>query len=304
MTSKPFEFDHLVHALADAHSALQAQAVQAVNISLTLRNWLFGCYIREYEQSGADRSAYGERLMEALAERLQQTGLRRIDARELRRYRQFYLAYPQIRESLSARLPGLQIRETLPPDSKLPSVPQTMLVERLSFSHFVELMQVEDLLQRAFYEAESVRGHWSVRELKRQIATQYFLRSGLSIDPSALSALTRAGSEQAKPQQAIRDPYVFEFLGLKPQEVVTEGQLEGALLDKLQGFPLCIRIRRTDAVRAGRHEQPAFRIAISSAVARTRADRRVPEPGGRRSWRHGTLTPPTPLRTQHSPPGL
>lgn len=259
MTSKPFEFDHLVHALADAHSALQSQAVQAVNISLTLRNWLFGCYIREYEQSGADRSAYGERLLEALAERLQQTGLRRIDARELRRYRQFYLAYPQIRESLSARLPGLQIRETLPPDSKLPSVPQTMLVERLSFSHFVELMQVEDLLQRAFYEAESVRGHWSVRELKRQIATQYFLRSGLSIDPSALSALTRAGSEQAKPQQAIRDPYVFEFLGLKPQEVVTDGQLEDALLDKLQGFMLelghgfCFEARQQRLLIGGEH---------------------------------------------------
>jgi predicted nuclease of restriction endonuclease-like (RecB) superfamily len=113
-----------------------------------------------------------------------------------------------------------------------------LLLERLSFSHFVELLQLENATQRTFYEVEALRGHWSVRELKRQIATQYFQRSALSTDKAAVATMAHADAERASPQQVIRDPYVFEFLGLKSHEVVTEGQLEDALLDKLQAFLL------------------------------------------------------------------
>ena len=261
MRSEPLNFDRLVDILAQAHGALEAQAAKAVNVSLTLRNWLFGYHIREYEQSGADRGAYGERLLETLARRLQQTGLKRMEARELRRYRQFYLAYPQIRETLSTQLPGLQIRETTSPESgsAAPTVPAQILLEQLSFSHFAELLQLDDPTQRAFYEAETLRGHWSVRELKRQIATQYYQRSGLSRDPATLSALAHRQAEAITPQQVIRDPYVFEFLGLKPQEVVTEGQLEDALLDRLQAFLLelghgfCFEARQQRLVIGGEH---------------------------------------------------
>ena len=261
MRSEPLNFDRLVDILAQAHGALEAQAAKAVNVSLTLRNWLFGYHIREYEQSGADRGAYGERLLETLARRLQQTGLKRMEARELRRYRQFYLAYPQIRETLSTQLPGLQIRETTSPESgsAVPTVPAQILLEQLSFSHFAELLQLDDPTQRAFYEAEALRGHWSVRELKRQIATQYYQRSGLSRDPATLSALAHRQAEAITPQQVIRDPYVFEFLGLKPQEVVTEGQLEDALLDRLQAFLLelghgfCFEARQQRLVIGGEH---------------------------------------------------
>ncbi|WP_022981685.1 YhcG family protein [Ideonella sp. B508-1] len=254
-------FDRLVEILAQAHGALEARAAKAVNVSLTLRNWLFGYHIREYEQSGADRGAYGERLLETLAQRLQQTGLKRMEARELRRYRQFYLTYPQIRETLSTQLPGLQIRETTSPESgsAVPTVPAQILLEQLSFSHFAELLQLDDPTQRAFYEAEALRSHWSVRELKRQIATQYYQRSGLSRDPAVLSALAHRQAEAVTPQQVIRDPYVFEFLGLKPQEVVTEGQLEDALLDRLQAFLLelghgfCFEARQQRLVIGGEH---------------------------------------------------
>jgi predicted nuclease of restriction endonuclease-like (RecB) superfamily len=259
MKSTALDFDHLIEALAQAHGALRAQAAKAVNVSLTLRNWLFGYYIREYEQSGADRSVYGERLLETLAQRLQQMGLQRIEARELRRYRQFYLAYPQIRQTLSAKLPGLQIRETPPPESDLPAVSPQLLLERLSFSHFVELLQLENATQRTFYEVEALRGHWSVRELKRQIATQYFQRSALSTDKAAVATMAHADAERASPQQVIRDPYVFEFLGLKSHEVVTEGQLEDALLDKLQAFLLelghgfCFEARQQRLLISGEH---------------------------------------------------
>ena len=238
MKSDPLDFEHLLTSIAQAHGALAEQAAKAVNISLTLRNWLIGYYIREYEQSGADRGAYGQRLLETLAGRLQLTGFQRVEARELRRFRQFYLTYPQIRETLPAKLPGIQIREAPSPESQAPAMPAQLLLERLSFSHFAELLQLDDSLQRAFYEVEALRGSWSVRELKRQISTQYYQRSGLSIDKAALSTHAHVNAEQATPQQVIRDPYVFEFLGLKSQEVVTESQLEDALIDKLQALLL------------------------------------------------------------------
>jgi len=270
-------FDGLVAAIERTHSALAEQASKAVNISLTLRNWFIGYYIQEYEQSGTDRAAYGEQMLESLAERLQSGGLKRVDARELRRFRQFYLAYPQIRETASPELAGAptalpniwqtlsaklespsgDIRETLSPETG--SLPARLLLERLSFSHFAELLQLEDPLQRRFYEAEALRGNWSVRELKRQIATQYFQRSGLSTDKEALARLAHAEAEPQQNRQVIRDPYIFEFLGLKPQEVMSEGHLEDALLDKLQAFLLelghgfCFEARQKRLLIGGEH---------------------------------------------------
>ncbi len=95
------DFATLFAALVRTNSHISAQTTKAVNVGLTLRNWLFGCYIHSYEQSGTDRAAYGERLLKCLAERLQAKSISRADERELRRYRQFYLLYPQIRESLT-----------------------------------------------------------------------------------------------------------------------------------------------------------------------------------------------------------
>lgn len=102
----------------------------------------------------------------------------------------------------------------------------------------MELIAIDDPLKRAFYEVECISGNWSVRALKRQIATLYFERSGLSTNKQKLAALTHAAAEQAGPKLAIRDPYVFEFLGLRSKETVSESDLEDALLDKLQDFLL------------------------------------------------------------------
>jgi predicted nuclease of restriction endonuclease-like (RecB) superfamily len=99
-------------------------------------------------------------------------------------------------------------------------------------------MAIDDPLKRAFYEVECIQGSWSVRELKRQIGSLYFERSGLSNDKSKLAALVKTGAEVSDPRLAIRDPYVFEFLGLKSQEVMGESNLEDALLDRLQEFLL------------------------------------------------------------------
>lgn len=247
MNCSILNFEGLVGVIQETHQLFFQQASKAVNVILTARNWLIGYYIAEYELQGADRAQYGEALLSKLAKKLSFTGFKRMDARELRRFRQFYSCYPQIRESLSPilaslplveKIPISEIRETVSPNFSHVSggVGGRLLLERLSFSHFVELMQVDLPMKRLFYEVETLRGNWSVRELRRQIATQYFERSGLSTNKEALAKIAHKQSETHSPQHIIRDPYVFEFLGLRTQEVMTEHKLEDALLDKLQNF--------------------------------------------------------------------
>jgi len=244
-----WNFGKLVGMIRHVHEELAAQAGKAVNISLTLRNWLFGCYIAEYEQSGADRAEYGARLLENLSSHLAEGGMEGVAARSLRQYRQFYLVYPGIWQTPSAKslenFVPLSIRQTLPAKSmrtlsqpKQPVIPASDLFQKLSFSHFAELIAIPDETKRTFYEIECIRGNWSVRELKRQIGSLYYERSDLSKDKKKLAALAQENAEAADPKLAIRDPYIFEFLGLKPREVMSESHLEEQLLDKLQEFLL------------------------------------------------------------------
>ncbi|MEI7430907.1 MAG: PDDEXK nuclease domain-containing protein [Betaproteobacteria bacterium] len=245
-TPSPFTFEQTVSAITTAHRQLISQAGKAVNLALTLRNWLIGGYIQEFEQAGSDRASYGTHLLETIAEQLAAKAIPGVAVRSLRIYRQFYLAYPAIRQTVSAELPGLfpnaEKRQTLSADSAKTSLeagqlPIDRLLSTLSFSHFVELLQIDDSLKRSFYELECVRGNWSLRELKRQIGSLYFERSGLSTDQKTLSEQTHRSAE-TQSALAIRDPYVFEFLGIKSQEVMGETALEDALLDKLSEFLL------------------------------------------------------------------
>jgi predicted nuclease of restriction endonuclease-like (RecB) superfamily len=264
MSLQVSSFESLVGAIADVHQRLQSEAIKAVNTALTLRNWLIGLYIHEYELGGQDRAAYGEMLIERLSNRLRERGVPRIDGRELRRYRLFYRTYPQIRESLPPEfahaLPDPQanvdLQEALTPMSLMSGM---NILYKLSFTHLVELLAIEDPLKRAFYEVQSIQGGWSVRELKRQIASLLYERTGLSRNKAATVALAQASTEPDAPAHLIRDPYVFEFLGLKPAEVMSESTLEHALLDKLQAFLLelgrgfCFEARQKRLLIGGEH---------------------------------------------------
>lgn len=244
------DFESLVVSIVQIHQQARDFAAKAVNVGLTLRNWLIGNRIVEFEQQGRDRAVYGESLMDSLSQRLGAHGLTRVTPRELRRYRQFYQVYPRIWESvtpeslaegdsllsLASFMPSL-IRESLTPESKnAESTPS--LIQRLSFTHLAELIQIPDATQRRFYEVECIRGNWSVRELRRQIDSLYYQRSGLSKDKARLSVQTHSKADSLHPGQIIRDPYIFEFLGLRSRDVMGETDLEDALLDRLQDFLL------------------------------------------------------------------
>lgn len=241
------DFTTLVDAIRQAHQHCAAQAKRAVNVSLTMRNWMIGWYIREYEQNGADRAAYGARLLETLADALREGLDRCYTGRYLGLCRQLFDLYPGIRKSvisefaplalpsISRSEPSIEIQKSAISEC---SLNPRMLVERLSFTHLVELIAIDDPLKRTFYEVECIRGNWSVRQLKRQIATLYFERSGLSENKEKLAARVKAGAETTEPKLTIHDPYVFEFLGLKAKDAVEESDLEAALVSHLRDFLL------------------------------------------------------------------
>ena len=238
-------FKELISTIENVHSQLQYKAASAVNQALTTRNWLIGYYIVEFEQKGEDRSIYGSKLLKDLAKKLSIKGL---TAPELSRCRQFYNIYPQILETVSQESENLlsdsiigtlsQKNQTLPDKSFPSGVPAQKIVKNLSFSHLVELIKIEDSLKRAFFEIECIKGTWSVRELRRQISSLLYERSGLSQNPERLNQLVQKNSEAQTPKDIVKNIYAFEFLELDTKRMVEESDLETALLDHLQQFIL------------------------------------------------------------------
>ena len=240
--SAEFTFEHLVRSIEVVHSEAAAQAGRAVNLSLTLRNWLIGCYIAVYELRGKDRAVYGERLFVSLAAELTRLKVSNANRRQLYRYLRFYRTYPGIVGALSPQfrslLPeGVSLDEPIVGTTSPPlPVSVEILLNRLSYSHLELIVDQDDEPKRDFYAAECIRGNWAVRELRRQIASLYYERTALSRDKAKLASSIKAQAEPAS--LAIRDPYIFEFLGLKPREVMSESHLEDQLLDHLQEFLL------------------------------------------------------------------
>lgn len=266
------KFNALVNAIEQTQHHFQLLASKAVNVSLTIRNWLIGYYIVEYEQNGEDRAQYGDRLIRTIEKELETAGQKGMSFTNLNLYRQFYLVYPKLGAALPKVISNIGIIQTLSELSFVQnggSIIQTAseqsaafvialsgdasngegadnvhgysaekLLQNLSFSHFVELLKLEDPLKRNFYEIECFKGPWSVRELKRQINSLYYERTGMSLKPGVLSEITQQKAEILSPQDVVKSVYAFEFLGLKAKDAVEESDLETALLDNLQDFML------------------------------------------------------------------
>jgi predicted nuclease of restriction endonuclease-like (RecB) superfamily len=263
MHNSYMNYNLLVNTIHQTHVALQQSALKSVNKHLTIRNWLVGFYIVEFEQKGEDRARYGENLLSELTKSLNIKGLSETN---LKINRQFYTIYPQIGQTLSDELKQLAfdhktIRQTLSDEFQntgnqqlnivhlVPAqlqtydlndlqVPPDKLINRLSFSHLTLLLPIDEPLKRTFYEIECIKGNWSVSELKRQINSLYFERSGMSNNPEKLSRIVQENSEELIPTDIIKSPFLFEFLGLKAKDVVYESDLEQALIDNLEEFLL------------------------------------------------------------------
>jgi len=250
------KFETLVNAIAQTHSHFYQQATKAVNASLTLRNWLIGFYIVEYEQKGEDRAKYGDKLLAKLAERC--ASIKGLDERTFRNFRLFYQYYPQIQSLIVSQLQNTPIRRSVTPeleydenfDTRLSifgsltsefqlsdfQLKGAVVVNALSYTHLEQLIRLDDPMKRVYYEIECIKGNWSVRELKRQINSLYFERSGMSLKPELLSEITQQKAEMLLPADIVKSVYLFEFLGLKTNDAAEESDLETALLGHLQDF--------------------------------------------------------------------
>lgn len=251
--SKTFHsFSDLASIIQTTHDAAQSSAVRAINRMQTMRNWLIGYYIVEFEQHGKDRAEYGAQLLKKLEERVDRKGLTR---NTFQSSRNFYRMYPQMVENFKNRICATvsckSAEDTSLPLEDAPKQTDIIcttasckfatsgetLVSKLSFSHINEIMKVDDPLARYFYEQECIKCTWSVRELRRQISTNLYIRAGISSNPEKMLSLPYVQGHDSAALQ-IRQPFTFEFLGLKAQEIVDEHDLEDALISHLQEFIL------------------------------------------------------------------
>jgi len=263
----PANYNNLLYRIADILLEARTKVVREINKAQVLAYWEIGREIVEFEQKGKARAEYGQRLLIKLSEDLTQKFGKGFSVDNLQLMRKFCITFPgkQIYETPSRKF---QKRQTLSDESvqgqkfqtfsgkyetmsRKSSIPQTVSAKSqksqtvsgkfepmLSWSHYCELLKVEEPLARSFYEQEAVQNNWSVRELKRQINSMLFERLALSKDTKAVMKMARKGQIVEKPEDAIKDPYILEFLNLKEEASYTESQLEEALIDKLQYFLL------------------------------------------------------------------
>lgn len=249
------DFEKLAFHIQQTNTFLQQNVVKAVNRHITLRNWLIGFYIVEFEQKGNDRAQYGNRLIAELSKTINIKGLSETN---LKLCRQFYNTYPQIF--------GLSTQEFMEQNTVLaigqPSTDQLQVVEKLlnrisqsetdqslnqynyltafvfstSFTHLVELIKIDDPTKRHFYELLILKTQPSVKELQRQINTLTYERIGLSGDhKDSFDELM----QKIKPQNSsdlVKSHYFFEFLDIRQPHLIEESELEQALIEHLQQF--------------------------------------------------------------------
>lgn len=204
------DYSRLLAQIGNAFTDGRIQAVREVNRALLATYWQVGRHIVEFEQDGQVRAEYGKALIEQLARDLTLRHGKGFGRSNLIRIRQFYLVYPK----------------------------GATLSHQLSWSHVVELLKIDDPLERSFYEQQSVAEKWSVRELIRQKESALFLRLAASRDKAGILKLASEGQVVEQPADLLREPYVFEFLKISEPWQVSETQLETLLCDHLQQFLL------------------------------------------------------------------
>lgn len=208
--AKPKEYKELVNQISATYEQGRKQAIQTVNTKLVETYWEIGRYIVEFEQRGKERAKYGKALINNLAADLSRLHGRGFSRSNLIYMRLLYFDY-QISEKPS---------------------------HLLSWSHYVELLKIDDKLERSFYEKQAIIEKWSIPELRRQKKSSLFLRLAASKDKEGILQLAKQGQTVSGPNDIVRDPYVLDFLKIPEPHHYTESELESRLIDHLQHFLL------------------------------------------------------------------
>jgi predicted nuclease of restriction endonuclease-like (RecB) superfamily len=207
---KTNEYIKLVDSIGALLESARKDTIRTINNILVKTYWEIGKRIVEYEQQGGEKAEYGTELLIKLSKDLSLKYGKGFSKSNVYLMRLLYIKYPKF-QTLSGKL---------------------------SWSHYVELLSVSDDLARSFYEKQCIKENWSVRQLRRQINSMLFERIALSKDKKSVLKLAKKGQIIEKEEDIIKDPYVFEFLGIPEQYQYTEKELESRLIDNLQMFLL------------------------------------------------------------------
>lgn len=222
----PIKTDFLKN-VSDVLTQARKNAKTAVNLSMVYAYFEIGRMIVEEEQQGDNRAAYGKYLLQTLSDYLTKQFGKGFSVTNLKQMRQFYLTYgnDQIGQKVSdqfANLPGVSTGRKF----------------FLSWSHYLKLMRISNVDERHFYEIEAAKNDWSLSQLQRQFDSALYERLALSTNKEKVYRLALEGQSVESPKDAIKDPYVLEFLGLKELPEYSESELESRIIDNLQQFLL------------------------------------------------------------------
>ena len=219
--------DEFLKSVSDVLTQARKKAKTAVNLSMVYAYFEIGRMIVEEEQQGKNRAAYGQQLLKELSAHLTKTCGKGFSVGNLKNIRQFYKVYSTD-----------QIGETV--FSQFENFPAVCTGRKffLSWSHYLKLMRIENVDERHFYEIESVKNDWSLRELQRQFDSALYQRLLLSTEKENVKQLAKKGQIIEKSSDLVKDPYVLEFLGLEEKSGYSESDLETRIIDNLQTFLL------------------------------------------------------------------
>jgi predicted nuclease of restriction endonuclease-like (RecB) superfamily len=212
MTDIAKHTDRLYNKVSDLLKTAQNRVLQAVNTTMVSTYFEIGRMIVEEEQQGKERAKYGDQLISELSKKLTSDFGKGFSSTNIKQMRSFYISFSKS-QTLSDQF-------------------------NLSWSHYLFLMRIDDESERDFYEIESIKNNWSLRELKRQYNSALYTRLALSRDKNQVKELSQKGLVIEKAKDAIKDPYILEFLGLPEQNTYSESELEQELIDKLEHFLL------------------------------------------------------------------
>ncbi|WP_297333443.1 PDDEXK nuclease domain-containing protein [Flavobacterium sp.] len=245
---EPTATNQLAQRISELLTEARGRIVQSVNHTMVLTYYEIGRMIVHEEQNGNERADYGKQLIKTLSIKLTADFGKGFSQRNLEQMRQFYLVYSKA-QTLSAEFES---------DDK------PVRKFQLSWSHYLKLMRIEDVYERNFYEIESYKNNWSLRELERQYNTALYTRLSLSRNGSQVRRLAKEGQLLQKPQDAIKDPYILEFIGLPERSTYSENELEQKLIEKLEHFMLELGTGFTFVARQQRisFDEKHFRIDL------------------------------------------
>lgn len=256
------DIENISIQIENIHSYFSDYANRQVNYAYTLRNWLIGMYLFQIEQKGKERAEYGEKIYKNLAKKLKEKNIKGMSFMMLHSFKNFFLTYPSIIQLVTEQFQNFEneklviiqsmigefnlekkaIRHSVIEQPRSKEEVKSIAVEnpglfisKISFTHILEFIKIENALQRSFYEIQTVKNNWTVRQLQREVNSLLYERIGLSTNKELL--LNKLKNDHFSTfSDIVKNPYILEFLNIPEISSYSENDLEQSIINHLQQF--------------------------------------------------------------------